>query len=104
MLEYNHTFISQAHYVFNHTEAGVITSASVTLVVKDITTTSLFQRFSSEFRLDSQSGDSRPKSGNPGYISGMSVLAGNLNTSDSVSAINQMKDGLTIPGNCWFYK
>ncbi|CEO96890.1 Tectonic domain-containing protein [Plasmodiophora brassicae] len=96
-------------YTFTYNQAGQITQASAAVTVSTVTPSStcssgdasgaIVQQYSTSFTRSWTSATGRAKSGNPGYIVGKPVLAGQLQTiSASQQAISQQISGLTLVG------
>ncbi len=85
-------------YTFNYDPAGTVTAVSARVVIGPVTASaagfvSVPQTYAASWNV-SQS--ARPRSGNPGYVVGLPVLAGTLSTSGSLTAVSQFAAGLTV--------
>ncbi|KAJ1423920.1 hypothetical protein B484DRAFT_420549 [Ochromonadaceae sp. CCMP2298] len=103
-------FVKNVHYTVNHktTAAGTISSVTAAVVLMDVpmsgnsTSVTVAQCFSVDFSSADSTAQSsttgnlveRKRSGNPGYLLGMPVLYGALN---SDSYIESLVDGMTVP-------
>ncbi|XP_038053223.1 tectonic-1-like [Patiria miniata] len=80
----------QVAYTITHNSSGAIEAVNVQLVLGNITSTTGYLRFGQKYTVaffKADEVDTFSRSGNPGYIPGMPILAGNL--------VSQLVDGET---------